>query len=282
MINDFLLDNGVLTISSATPYIKAQQFATRDDIHKVIILDGVGFFEEEAFAECENLVEVVLPDSLTNIGVAAFTSCTSLSSINIPTKVKSIEEGAFLFCESLKGIKLNEGLEEIADFAFQASGLVSVNIPSSVMRIGEEAFFECENLEEANVSGEDTSIGLNAFGSNYKLTRGYMAPGFPSEQNQVSDLLFSLLWASCPEKHKPETSERAARFIQNNESLVFERILKYNNTAAMNGIASYGIFRKENIDKYVRQSVQEGLTEITALLIKAKGESRTVMEDFEL
>ena len=282
MTDGFLLENGILTISAETPYIKSQQFVSRDDIVKVIVSSGVGFFEEEAFAECVNLEEVILPEGLVNIGIASFTGCEKLSGINIPSTVREIEEGAFLSCPSLVSIELPEGLERIADLAFQSTGLEKVTIPESVRYIGEEAFFECENLTEANVLSSDTVIAINAFGSCYNLVRGYIAPGFPEEDTQVSEFLYSVLWATSQEKHADSTSERAISFIRKNESLVMDRIMKTVNVAALNGIVARNVLDGNNIDKYVTLSADLGLTEITALLLKAKGQSKDTQGEFEL
>lgn len=281
MTEDFQLCDGVLTVSGVS-YLKSQQFAGRDDIVKVVIGEGTGFFEEEVFAECENLEEAVLPETLVSIGVAVFTSCPKLSRVNIPKSVKSIEEGAFLDCGGLKEISLPDTLEEICDLAFQSSGLEHITVPASVKRIGEEAFFDCPSLKSADVLGPSTLIGPDAFGSCYSLVSGYIAPGFPPEDSGTVNLLYSLLWASCPERHGDAVSARARDFIRANSSLIMEKILKLNNVAAMNGIVKESVFPPEIIDKYVKMSADAGLTEITALLLKAKGGTRNIESEFEL
>lgn len=282
MTNGFQIKDGVLTVDGSLQYIKSQMFATRSDFRKAVICEGIGFLEEEVFAECENLEEVVLPESLINISVAAFTGSTRLKTINIPSGIKDIEEGAFLSCESLEEISFPDGLERIGDLSFQSTALRRIDIPESVLYIGEEAFFECEKLEEANVFNPSAEIGVNAFGSNYKLIKGYIAPGFSTEHTQSSELLYSLLWASSENLHDSDVSSRALRFISENENLIIERIFKYNNIPAMNGIANRHALKSANIDRYVKMSSDLGLTEITALLLKAKGDTRNTMGDFEL
>jgi len=283
LTNDFQLIDGVLTIAPGTQYIKSQQFSENPEIRKLIIPDGVGFMEDEAFAECEALEEVILPEGLVNISVAAFASCVSLNKINIPSTVKSIEDGAFLFCESLQSIELPEGLEEISSLAFQSSGLESISVPATVKSIGEEAFFECPSLMHADVLGHETRIGLNAFGSNYALLSGFIAPGYPQlEQSGSSELLYTLLWCSCPEKHSEATTKRAESFIRSQEALIMERILKMNNIPAMTGLAQRGLLAAANIDKYLKAALSAGQTEISALLLKAKAVSGSDEEEFEL
>ena len=282
MTEDFQLVDGLLTIRDGVQYLKSQQFAQNPDIVSVFIPDSVGFMEEEVFAECENLKEVRLPSGLVNIGVATFVSCIRLESIVLPSSIKTIDDGAFLFCEGLKSINLPNGLESILQLSFQNTGLESITIPETVRKIGEEAFFECESLTEVNVLGKNTVIGKNAFGSNYKLIKGYIAPGYPEEDSPPAEMLYSMLWASCPSKHEETTSTRAESFIRNNESLVMERIFKYNNIPALNGISERRLLEPSHIDAYVKTALELGMTEVTALLLKAKGEERNNEGEFDL
>lgn len=282
MTNDFRLIDGVLTIAPGTRYIKSQQFSENPHIRRLIIPEGVGFLEDEAFAECENLREVILPEGLINISVAAFASCVSLQSINIPSTVRSIEDGAFLFCASLQSVELPEGLEQIADLAFQGSGLESVVVPASVRRIGEEAFFECERLRHADVLGEHTRICLNAFGGNDNLISGYIAPGYPDENSGPAELLYALLWCSCPERHKTETGLRAETFIRAQEDLIMEWVLKTNNVPAMTGLSRRKLLSADCIERSLRETLRSGQTELSALLLRSGSAGAAFEEEFEL
>lgn len=282
MINDFQLIDGVLSFPAGTAYIRSQQFAGNEDIIKVIIPNGVGFVEDEAFAECESLQEVILPEGLCSIGVAAFASCSSLMSINLPSSLKSIGDGAFLFCTSLQSIIFPQGLEEISDLAFQSTGLESVCIPASVRRIGEEAFFGCEELRHADVLGEDTQIGVNAFGSNYNLISGYIAPGFPNEDSHSAELLYSLLYCSCPERHNEKTRLRAESFIKSREGLVMERVLKMNNVPAVTGLVERQLISAHAADEALKSTLSAGQTELSALLLRLKSNIHSDEGEFEL
>ena len=259
MTENFQIEKGILRIAAGTEYLESEKFSEREDIRRVI-----------------------LPEGLRHISVACFASCENLEEINIPSTVKTIDDGAFLSCSSLREISLPEGLEEIADLSFQDSGLEAVTVPRSVKRIGEEAFFNCGSLKRADVLGKDTIICEDAFGSDYCLTEGYIAPGYPREKHPGSELLYSLLYASCPEKHGEETARRAEAFIRSNEELIMERVLKFNNIPAMTGISKRKLLKSENIDRYVRRAGEAGQTEITALLIKAKTGVQTIEEEFEL
>lgn len=282
MTEEYELSGGILRIHPGMRYVRGQSFAGREDIEKIIIPEGIGFFEEEAFSECPNLTEVSLPEGLVNIGVAAFADCGNLKTVNVPSTVKTIEDGAFLGCGALESISFPGSLEEICDLAFQETGLRAVSVPAGVKRIGEEAFFGCGELRRADVLGVDTLISLNAFGSCYMLTEGFIAPGFPVEESSSAELLYSMLWCSCPDRHSRETSHRAERFIRNNESLVMERVFKYNNIPALEGITERRLLKKENVDSYVRQALELQLPELTAMLLRLKEQLGTTEGEFEL
>ena len=282
MMNDYQLTDGVLIFSPGTAYIRSQQFCQRDDIVKVIVPAGVGFMEDECFTECPELEEVILPEGLINIGPAAFAVCPKLRKINIPSTVRSIDSGAFIFCDELREIELPEGLETVSEYAFQNTGLETVRVPANVKSIEECGFFSCENLRRADVLGENTAIGTDAFGSNYKLIEGYIAPGYPEKTDNASELLYTLLWCSCPDRHSAETTSRAEQFIRHNEPIIMERILKADNIPAMTGLAGRGLLSAETINRCIREPLLSGKTELTALLLKAKNTADTDEGEFEL
>ena len=282
LTNDYQISDGVLTIAPGITYIRSQQFAQRDDIVEAVIPRGVGFMEDECFAECPSLERVTLPEGLINIGPAAFADCPKLGSINIPSSVRSIDSGAFIFCGELKGIELPEGLETVSEYAFQNTGLETVSVPKTVRTIGEYGFFSCEELRRADVLGEDTDIGEDAFGSNYKLIEGYIAPGYPQGADSAAELLYTLLWCSCPERHGAQTSARAERFISANQSVIMEHILRENNVPAMTTISRRALLSAEVIGESLEKTLLSGQTELTALLLQAKNAAETQEGEFEL
>ena len=282
MTNDFEIIDGVLRIAHGTTYIRSQAFCGRDDIVKVIIPDGVGFMEDECFTECPELREVILPEGLINIGPAVFAECSQLSRINLPKSLKSIDCGAFFYCESLREIELPYGLESIGEYAFQNTGLESVSVPETVTSIDECAFFSCENLRKICVAGADTKLGTDCFGSNYKLVEGYVAGGYPENADFTAELLYTLLWCSCPQRHTDVTSQRAISYIKSHEGLIMERILKADNVPAMTGLAELGLLSSDTVNEALRQSLSDGQTELSALLLKAKNTAADSEEEFEL
>lgn len=282
MTNDFELNDGVLSIAPGATYVRSQQFCGRDDIIKVIIPEGVGFMEEECFTECPELREVILPEGLINIGAAAFADCPKLESIDLPRSLKTIDCGAFFCCEALRNIDFPNGLESIGEYAFQSTGLECVYIPESVRRIEECAFFSCENLRKITVMSAETGLGVDCFGSNYKLVEGFVAGGYPENADFTAELLYTLLWCSCADRHGEAASKRAITYIESHEGLILERIVKAENVPAMTGLAKLGLLSPDTINEYLRQTLTAGQTELSALLLKAKNAVSNSEEEFEL
>ncbi len=241
--------------------------------------DGRLTLAESAFYENEDLVTLSLPEGLEVISAAAFAGCTSLTHIQLPSSLREIGEGAFLGCVSLHQILLPANLTTIGEMAFWGSGLDTISVPLSVTHIGDSAFWDCPNLRQADVLNPNTKIGTNAFGNCPSLMSGYIAPGFPAEDSSPAELLYTLLWCSCPDRHTALTSSRACQFIREKEELIMERILKTNNIPAMTGLADQRLLASQNIDTYLRQSLELGLTEITALLLAAKGGGPAMEDD---
>ena len=282
MTNDFEIFDGVLRIAPGTAYIRSQQFCGQDDIVKVILPEGVGFMEDECFTECPELKEVCLPEGLINIGAAAFAECPQLSRVSLPKSLKTIDCGAFFGCEALREIELPHGLESIGEYAFQSTGLESVSVPETVQSIDECAFFSCENLRRISVAGAETKLGTDCFGSNYKLIEGYVAGGYPENADFAAELLYTLLWCSCPQRHGEKASQRATNYIKSHEGLIMERIVKADNVPAMTGLAQLGLLSSDTINEYLRQTLAAGQTELSALLLKAKNAVFNSEEEFTL
>lgn len=276
------MDQNTLTLPQGTPAVADGAYAGREDIRRVILPEGLTAIGNEAFTGCTALEEVILPHTLTAIGAAAFAGCENLSKIDLPSSLRRIGEGAFLDCTALHQINLPQGLQIIEPMAFWNSGLYAVDVPPSVERIGETAFWTCENLHRANVWGRNTIIEKNAFGSDYALIEGYMAPGYPNEDSAPAELQYTLLWCSCPDRHTDEVSERAKALIRAQEGLIMERILKYDNAPALSGLVHCHLLESANIDSYLRAASEANQTDLVALLLEAKGSQRQADTEFEL
>lgn len=282
MIKALETDNGTLVIPQGFEQIPESACTGREDIRRVILPDSVYSIGPEAFAECTALEEVIFPHSFLHVSAAAFLNCTALSRVVLSRDLKSIDEGAFLGCTSLKSIDLPETLEFIGEMAFWSSGLEEITVPVRVQQISENAFWDCAELRRTDVLGKDTCIEKNAFGNCPLLTEGYIAPGYPDDDSPPAQLLYTLLWCSCPQRHTPETARRAAEFVRQQEGLVMERILKSRNAAALNGIVSQGLLEPSHVDGYLRDWAGIGATELTALLLQAKHSNSNMEEEFDL
>ena len=282
MKKDFKISDGVLYVNDGVTELADQRFAERGDFRKIVLPDSLRIMGMEVFSCCGELEEAILPDSLKFISIAAFAYCPSLVKLKLPSALKSIGEGAFLECENYRDFILPDGLTDICDMAFWGTGAERIRIPKSVKRIGDSAFWACENLQRIDVMGEDTVICADAFGSCYELAEGYIAPGFPEDNSPAAELLYSLLWCTCPEKHGTAVSERARRFIIKEEGLIMERVFSQNNTAALTTLSKQRLLKKENIDSYIRKANDMGSTQMTALLLNAKGTDRIDEGEFDL
>ena len=246
----------------------------------------------EYMAGREDLRELILPEGVEIVGAGAFAECESLCRVSLPRSIRIIESGAFMGCRALSELTFPEGLEEIGEGAFWGCGLRRVSLPRSVKSIGEHAFWENEELRRADVLNSEARLGKDVFGSCYHLREGYIAPGYPPEdavdpsrfcraERGAGELLYSLLWCSCPEKHTAEVTARAEAFIRKNQGLVMEWILRENNTAAMTAIADRQLLDADTVDGYVRAALENRQTELVALLLRAKGQRRE-KDEFDL
>ena len=271
-----------LRTKKGTEYIAEQSYAGDENIERLILPDGLRGIGEEAFSGCAMLRELILPQSLETLGAASFCGCEALERVVLPEGLERIGEGAFLGCGALKEIRFPAGLREIGAMAFWNTGLERVDVPVTVERVEDKAFWECEVLQEANILNPNAFVGEDVFGICYELKRGYIAPGYCGRTDAPTVLMYTLLWCSSYERHSEATSERAREYIRENEALIMERIFKYNNAPALTGIVRQGLLKPENVNAYVRTAAEQGLTELTALLLKARGAQRNIETEFEL
>lgn len=100
------------------------------------------------YAFCQNqLRNITFNDRLSYIGVGAFEESEYLESITIPGGVKKVDYSAFSQCFSLCEVIIEEGLLEIADYAFWASPILYMSLPSTLIRIGEDIVSSQDEIE---------------------------------------------------------------------------------------------------------------------------------------
>ncbi len=292
MTNDFQIEQGVVTAytGSATRVVLPAGiravgdacFQFREDIAEVVFPQGLLQIGPEAFSGCTSLMVAQLPASIQEIGPGAFADCAALHTVTLPDSLQEIADGAFLYCGALRELSLPQSLRRIGYAAFQGTGLTEVRLPPSVTEIGENAFWECNAITSAEVPNREAQIGPGAFGCCYLLTRGYIAPGYPNQTNAPDELLYTLLALGCLPRHTEETVSRATAYVRQNETLVMERVLKYNHVAAMTGLLQHNLVDKRHVDEYVKLANANGQTEITALLLRIKGGAGNWETEFSL
>ena len=140
------------------------------ELAEVRFPDGLKSIRDYVFLNCSALKDVRFPDGLESIGDRAFCGCISLTEIVIPDSVTTLGPFVFSDCSDLTSVKLSKNLTEIADWAFQASGLTEIDIPEDVTRIGDTAFQKCYDLAEVRLPDGLESIGHHAFWGCRSLT----------------------------------------------------------------------------------------------------------------
>ena len=144
--------------------IEVEAFYECERLTKINFPNSLKRIEQAAFSSCFALAKIELPkhlefeggcfagtaieslcvpEAMTTIPACTFSACKKLKEVTMPKGVKRIEFGAFGYTESLEKIVLSEGLEEIANNAFNCCKAVYSNgilIPKTVKKIGEFVF----------------------------------------------------------------------------------------------------------------------------------------------
>ena len=163
-IHTVILEDGVTQIS-------LYAFLRHTNLTNIIIPDSVTFIDSYAFSECKKLESVHLPPNLTEI-CCIFDGCSNLTNIVIPEGVTVIDHAAFTDCINLKDISLPTTLTTIEDVAFgRCSSLTSITIPKNVTSIGNHAFQYCTNLTSIILPDGLSQIEKCTFEKCYNLKR---------------------------------------------------------------------------------------------------------------
>ena len=137
--------------------------AFREQIHTIIIGDGVTRIGNVAFSTCTSLTSVTIPESVTAIGYGAFIA-SGLTSVTIPDSVTSIEFGAFHSCRNLTSVTIPGSVTTIGGYAFfDCTSLTSVTIREGVTSLEDAVFQFCDGLTSVTIPASITTIGVVAF-----------------------------------------------------------------------------------------------------------------------
>ena len=190
-----------LTISGSgemsLPWGEIPWESLKENIHSVILQEGVTSIGLYAFADCENLASVTIPNSVTSIAEMAFFSCFRLPAITIPNSVTTICQGAFFCCSGLTSLTIPKSVTSIGSQAFESCcGLTSLTIPSSVTSIGHSAFEDCglsSIVVESGNSNYDSRDNCNAIieTATNKLVVGCDNTVIPNGVTSIGDWAFT-------------------------------------------------------------------------------------------
>lgn len=168
---------GTLTISGTG---ELPEYGLKDEpwfkfIKAVVIGEEITSVGSYDFEDCKALASVTLPESLVTIGSSAFDGCTALTTLNIPENVSYFGSNAFqntLWLEAqqqenplvtVNGILIDghafaeesltipDGVQQIANCAFDDTHVKDVTIPASVEKIGSYAFARCPELASVTI-----------------------------------------------------------------------------------------------------------------------------------
>jgi len=150
------IPNGVEVIGSLA-------FTRCKSITRVKIPYGVSRIGYSAFSGCKELAEVEIPNSVNSFtSVGTFWGCKSLTSVTIPGSLANVAESAFND-SGLTNVVIQQGVRNIGRNAFRHTRLSNVMIPDSVTNIAEGAFAYCKQLESIAIPERLTNIHERAF-----------------------------------------------------------------------------------------------------------------------
>ena len=144
-------------------------FLNDEEIHDLIIPDGVKTITSHAFYYFSGLTSVKIPSSVTSIGTECFAYCLGIKTIeigdNTSQEAATVLGGrAFYKCDNLNSVILGNNIVEIGRNAFDGcKSLQSIVIPNSVKTMGSHAFLGCESLESVQLSENLKSIEWASF-----------------------------------------------------------------------------------------------------------------------
>lgn len=213
-----LSEAGVLTVSGAgiiddfslLESERAEQAwqAYMNDIHHVVVEEGITSVGSVAFYAYPNLQTMSLPSSMTYLDLSAYTSCPELAEISVaqgcaeycsengilfngdktalmlypaaktgesytvPAGVQELLDSSFRFNRYLKTIVLPDSLLSIGFYTFhRAASLEQVNLPESLTFIDWYAFKNCQKMKEITLPHSLTRMCSSVFCDCTALTK---------------------------------------------------------------------------------------------------------------
>ena len=155
--DDYVPTNGILKVPQTVFGLNVVSVGTQNSlekIKKIVLPNSVRTIENDAFSKSKDLEEIELPSSLTEIGEYAFASsplksilipegvknigkgcfwrCRKIEEVSLPSTLKKVSTRCFEECFNLRKVTLTDGIKEIDEEAFKATGIASIAIPASI------------------------------------------------------------------------------------------------------------------------------------------------------
>ena len=146
-------------------------FLNDEEIHDLVIPDGVSTITDHAFYYFSGLTSVKIPSSVTSIGYECFAYCLGIKTVEIGDNASQeastvLGRRIFYMCNNVESVMLGNNIVEIGKDAFDGCKAIrSIVIPNSVKTIGSHAFLGCESLESVQLSENLKSIEWATFSS---------------------------------------------------------------------------------------------------------------------
>lgn len=150
-------------------------FLNDEEIHDLVIPNGVNTITDHAFYYFSGLTSVKIPSSVTSIGYECFAYCLGIKTVeigdNTSQEASTVLGGRiFYMCNNIESVVLGNNIVEIGRDAFDGCKAIrSIVIPNSVKTMGSHVFVGCESLESVQLSENLKSIEWASFSSCYNL-----------------------------------------------------------------------------------------------------------------
>ena len=267
-----------VTIPANVTRIGSRAFQDCTNLENIVIALGVTHIGEMAFWRCSNLQSISIPETVQSIGTSAFNSCKSLQNIAIPDSVSKLGNAAFAWCISLKSVTIGSGITNLEEGLFyECSKLQNITIPETVTKICALVFHNCSDLQTLFIPDSVISLSKNAFPST--IPKIVLAP--TSQDVDQSKHILSMFGAenlALPFLlERLETNETIRKNLQNTVTSKKSRekyiptLIETQETEVF--IRLLSILKKmslEEIDTYIRLSVEKNTVEITSRLMEYK------------
>ncbi|MBR0376048.1 MAG: leucine-rich repeat domain-containing protein, partial [Firmicutes bacterium] len=118
-----------------------------------------------AFSGCEELTRASIGPDVNEIGQAAFAGCVKLGEVAVAEDSRLTKLGPSVFrdCAGLHQISLPDGVENLGENCFYASGLQELTLPAAMTLLDQGALNSCPVLATVNVNTAMTDLGLVPF-----------------------------------------------------------------------------------------------------------------------